>query len=57
MADFTMTVWQSGASLSARIECPAFVDQEDDLIEVTDALAWAVQRISQIDPFDPYEGD
>src|SRR4051794_29158650 len=50
--DFKLTVWQSGASMSAMIECPAFVDSRNDLIEVADALLWAQQRISQIDPME-----
>ena len=53
MADFTLTVWRNGASLSAQIVCPAFVDREDDLIELNDALVWAMQRTAQLDVFEP----
>lgn len=51
MDDFTLTVWQSGVSISARIECPAFIDQNDDLIDLNDVWPWAMQRVAQIDVF------
>lgn len=50
--DFTLTIWQTGVSYSAQIECPSFVDSEGDFIDVQDALRWASERIAHIDPFE-----
>lgn len=55
--DLEIRVWQSAEGLDVSVQCPSFVDRRDAFESVTDALAWATDRIDRVsDPF-TYEDD
>lgn len=45
MSDFKLTIWQTGETFTAQIECPAYVARKVALAVLTAAMGWATNRV------------